>query len=69
MEQIDKSETDLKNMFDNCQNFSERVGILGIMSQRRLDGFLAAAECATRIEMQYASTMAMVSVNLQGDGN
>ncbi len=67
MIQIEKAVADLQKLLPSCKNLNEHVGLLNAATERRLTGYLLAAETATRIEMQCAGMVAIVKANVGED--
>ncbi|MDD5542923.1 MAG: hypothetical protein PHX83_07080 [Acidobacteriia bacterium] len=60
---VEKSDADLRTILPMCKTFPEYGAVMGVISERHLNGFLAAAKVASEVEMQCAGMVAIVSAN------
>lgn len=64
---VQESDAELRTILARCSGFGEYGGVLGVITEKRLSGFLAAAKAAQEIEMQSAGILAVVAANCDKD--
>jgi hypothetical protein len=65
MEIVKNSESELRSILARCNGFPEYAAVLSVITDKKLNGFIAAATAAQSIEMQNAGTAAIIAANCQ----